>query len=148
MCFGGGGPSISSMLNQLNQLAETSTAWMNRGLGAGVPFQEQVVAGGIPGMGTVTDASMGTTAQGFAPAEGALQRNLAAAGLSPNDPRAIQQTTDLGASEGRAFDQTLLNAILQNFAARSGASQNLIGAGTNLNPLAAYQSILQTQLQR
>ena len=146
MCFGGGGgPSIDSMLNQVNLGAELDRGWQTQAI-PGALAQEQNIA--TTGTGISPELSAEQTAEGFAPARGAMERRLAEAGIAPNDPRAIAAKAGVDESQGKAQGQNLLQNLIQNFMARSGATSNLLSFGAGIDPLQNLATILQTQLQR
>jgi hypothetical protein len=148
MCFGRGpGGGTTGTEQSLTNLIGQEQAQQGEAFRIGLPVEQQVTTGGTGLLPQAEDFTSGITAQGFAPAAGALNRQLAAAGIDPNSAAAIQAQTNLRTGEGQAFANNLFQQLMNNFAAKTGAAQNLISFGQARDPLSALGLLSNIQLQ-
>lgn len=104
----------SQMMDLFKQYSsQTNPFWMNQ-LQQGLPF-----------FNALTDYNKGTTAQAFAPAQAGLNRSLAGLGETLPSGMAEQAHTNLNAQEGQAFDQNMVNNLMENQQAKERAAGNL-----------------------
>lgn len=147
-CFGagpGGGPTGTekTLVSAIGQ----DQAQQAQAFGVGLPIETQIAQQGTGILPQAEDYTGGTTAEGFAPAAGSLNRSLAAAGIDPNSAAGIQATTNLNTGEGQAFANNLFQQLMNNFSAKSGAAQNMINFGQARDPLTALGMLGNLQLQ-
>jgi len=137
---------VKSTENTLSQLAAEQEKNQNQAFQTAVPFEQQTLQEGIPGLDVAAGDVNAITAAGAAPARGQLNRSLTAAGINPSDPRAIMERTQLAEQTGQNLAQNQMQAIIQNFMARQNAGSGLLQFGSSQNPLAALSTLLQGQL--
>lgn len=111
------------------------------------PFYLNRLQNGLPYMKDLTDYNSGTIAQSYAPMKGQLARTNAQYGTGLPSGYADQEGIDLNSQEGQAFDNSMVNALNMNEAAKQTAAYGL-------NPLPYYggatganQSVLNAQIQ-
>jgi len=119
---------------------------MNQSFQTALPQEQQTLKTGTGFLPEALDFSGGTTAQSFASGKAALARQLAQAGISPDDPRYIAEMSQFQEGESKAFDSNILNQLMQNFQAKQGAAKDLLQFGSAQNPLQAYATLMQTIL--
>ncbi len=137
---------VNSTESTLSNLATQQQANQNQAFQTAVPFEQQTLQEGVPGLDVATGDVNAITAAGAAPARGQLNRSLTAAGINPSDPRAIAAQAGLTQQTGQALAQNQMQALIQNFMARSGAGSGLLQFGSSQSPLAALSTLLQGQL--
>ena len=131
-----------SLVNLIGQ----QQANQNQAFGLALPEEENIATQGTGILPQLTDLSSGTTAQGFAPAQGSLDRNLASAGINQDSAAGVQAQNDLNAQEGNSLTGNLLTQLMNNFAAKSGATSNMLNFGQAQNPLQALGLLLNAQM--
>ena len=148
MCFGGSpGPSTGSIMNQINKQYEGADARQQGAYNAALPFLTQTLQQGTGYFPQIMDYSGGATAEAFAPAQGALSRSQAQAGIDPNSPEGISQQTALNADKARAFQSNMLQNLWQQFQAKMGAGSSLANIAAAQDPLRMLDAMLQYKLQ-
>ena len=121
-CFGG---SSSHLVGDVQAAAERRQQGAEQAFGQAQPFYSDLMTKGLPFFNQLVDYGQGTTARAIAPQRAALNRRLAQAGLSPNSPQALQQTSDFNAQAGRGFDDQMRQSLFANEAAKMQGAQGL-----------------------
>lgn len=127
MCGGGNDPA-EDLSNELANIFRSRERFVG-------PFLQSRIQGGLPFREQLLDFQGGQLARQFAPVRAAQARRFANFGSLPSGFRE-QSEVDLGAAQGRAFDDQVTRALLLDEEARMRA------AGMS-NPLGFAQSALQ-----
>lgn len=122
---------------QEGQLANQSAQKFNSLYSQTSPFYSAEQNRGLPFFNNMTDYAAGDTARAFAPAQGDLNRRLAATGYLPSGFRTAAQN-DLEAQKGKAFDSNLINAQMANFQAKQQGAAGNAGLMQAVNPASFY----------
>jgi hypothetical protein len=133
-CFICGGDALAPQkqqeANSQVALNDQLTSMFKTYASASNPFWLNQLKNGLPFMSQLTDYTGGTLAKSFAPVRAQVNRNLSGFGDTLPSGFKEQTNTNLGAEEGQAFDQNMVQALMANQQAKERAA----GA---LNPLAA-----------
>jgi hypothetical protein len=134
--MGGGGVSSGQRNAAVSGLADTSGT-ANKTMAGQIPqmqadqtqatnFFGGQMNNGLPFYRNLTDYGSGTVAQAFAPQRAAFLRS---ASTSPYMPSGYRDAVlnDLGASQARAFDSTLTQAMMANQLAKQQGAQGVQG---------------------
>jgi hypothetical protein len=144
MCGGSsGGPGVNATESAIANQANQQTQLQGEAFNTAYPVEAGTASGGLPYLNDLMNASSGATAQSFAPGKAQVARQLAQAGISPDDPRYIAAMSQYNEGEGQAFDQNAVSALQQNQTAKTGAAGNLLQFGNSQNPLQSLGLLLQ-----
>lgn len=145
VALAGGGPSSqqTDAATQQAQLsaqeaatAQTDSARQTDAYNSIKPFATNLMTNGMPSYGDMTDWAGGNSATAYAPARGALSRQLSSIGSLPSGFKTAANA-DLNEAEGQNYDQGLQTAQQNQLNAKLQGANIINGLQTTYNPVAA-----------